>query len=104
MIFPAAQPGFGAQFPRQPPGIAKCGGHLLLASPGRMGFVEIGGVVGEDIVDLPGREPGESIAKDAQEGDAVHQVPPSNWLTASVNARHSRFCATNAARPAEVSR
>lgn len=72
MIFPAAQPALGTQFPRQPPWIAKRGGHLLLASPGGIGFVEIGDVVGEDVVDLAGRKPIETIAEHAHEGVAVH--------------------------------
>ena len=104
VIFPAAQPGFGAQFPRQSPRLAERGRNILLASPRRMSFIEIGGVVGDDIVDLPRRKPGEPIAENRQEGDAVHSGSPSNWLTASVNARHSRFCAAKAARPLDVRR
>ena len=79
-------------------------GYILFAARGRTGFIEIGGVVGEDIVDLRRRKPGEPIAEDSQEGDAVHFGSPSSWLTASANARHSRFCATKAARPLDVSR
>jgi hypothetical protein len=37
-----------------------------------VGFIEIGDVVGENVVDLPGRKPVETIAEDVQEGVAVH--------------------------------
>jgi hypothetical protein len=74
VIFPVAQPGFGAQFPRQSPGIAERGSHLRLASPGGLGLIEIGHVVGEDIVDLPRRKSGEPVIENGQESDAVHSA------------------------------
>ena len=44
--------------------LALSGGHLVLATPGGLGFIEIGDVIGEDIVDLLRRKPGEPIVED----------------------------------------
>ena len=57
MVLPSAQSRLGAQLARQPSGVAKRGSDLLLRPAGGAGLLEMGGVVGQDVVDLGRGQP-----------------------------------------------
>ncbi len=104
MALPAPEPAFGAQLAGETAGIAERARDIFLAPSAGARLVEIGGVVGEDVLDLRSRHPREPLPEQAQEHLPVHSRSPSKSPTAATKPRHSRFCACSAARPRGVRR
>ncbi|BAB49606.1 mlr2485 [Mesorhizobium japonicum MAFF 303099] len=102
MRFETAQTRLGAQLAGDPCRITERRRDLRFAAA--RGIGEMGGIVANNILDLPRRQAGKSLSQRAQEGVPGHGKSSRSLSTAPAKERQSRRWASKACWPSGVSR